>query len=358
METEYENKTILITVLNWGLGHATRCIPIIKKLHNHNFTTIIASDGQALLLLKKEFPYILCLQLPTTAVEYPKKGKYFKLKLVQNLPKIAFSIYEENKIISKWVKKYELAGILSDNRMGCYSTKIPSVYLTHQVSVLTGNTTWISTRLHQYFIKKFSACWVPDVAIEPNLSGILSHSAPTDDLKLVYIGPVSRLHPIKTEKKYDLMILLSGPEPQRGLLEQHLIKELNTYIGKVVFVKGTIEKTQTEEHLGNITYYNFMKTRQLEQFMQESEIVLCRSGYTTIMDLVKLNKKAFFIPTPGQYEQIYLAEKFEKEGLVPYSNQENFKIDDLKRVKDYSGLSNRNDETNWTDILKIFDKKQ
>ncbi|MCG9792217.1 glycosyltransferase [Flavobacterium algicola] len=353
-DIENENKTILITVLNWGLGHATRCIPIIKLLHYYNFTPIIASDGQALQLLQKEFPYVHCLELPSTTIRYPKNPNHFKRNLIKNLPKIALTIRDEQKLVDKWINKYEIIGIISDNRMGCYSTKVPSVYLTHQVNVLTGTTTWLSTIMHQYFIKKFTSCWVPDHNSSPNLGGVLSHLSKKNNLNLVYIGTHSRLHLLKTEIKYDLMVLLSGPEPQRELLEKHLIDELQKYHGNVIFVKGVVENLQKKEQIGQITFFNFMKTRQLEQLMQESELILCRSGYTTIMDLAKLNKKAFFIPTPGQYEQIYLAEKFNKEGLAPYSSQENFTISKLDEVKNYKGLSQSNENVDWEAVLKIF----
>lgn len=355
MELENESRTILVTVLNWGLGHATRCIPLIKMLHYYNFTPIIASDGPALELLKKEFPYILCLQLPANTIEYPKNGNHFKRKLLQSLPQMALNIREEKKIVDRWIAKYEVIGIISDNRMGCYSTKVPTVYITHQLNVLTGNTTWWSSKLHQYFIKKFNVCWIPDHSKEPNLAGVLSHTDLHSDIKLEYIGPISRFHIQEAEHKYDLMVLLSGPEPQRELLEMHLVAELSKYEGKVVFVKGIIEAVQKKEEVENITFYNFMKARQLEQCIQESAIILCRSGYTTIMDLERLNKKAFLIPTPGQFEQIYLAEKFETEKIAPFATQDNFKIEDLHKVASYKGFKHQHNEVDWINLLKIFD---
>lgn len=355
MKTESKNKTILITVLNWGLGHASRCIPIIKTIQSFDFTPIIASDGQALQFLKKEFPHLLCLELPCSNIKYPRNGKYFRANLILKLPKIAMTNWKEKKIISGWIKEYSLDGIISDNRMGCYSNKIPSVYMTHQINLLTGNTTWISTLLHQYFIRKFSECWVPDLPTEPNLAGKLSHIWKKNNLKLIYIGPISRLQSSKTKKKYDLMIILSGPEPQRTLLEIQLIKELQNYNGHVLFVKGIVENIQRKDMQGNITYYNFIKTEQMNQLMQESELVLCRSGYSTIMDLAKLNKKAFLIPTPGQYEQLYLAEKLQHEGLAPYSQQKDFKLENLNRALEFKGFSNLIYDVEWRKILTIFD---
>jgi uncharacterized protein (TIGR00661 family) len=353
MNLNSENKTILITPLNWGLGHATRCIPIIKALQENNFTPIIASDGIALELLRKEFPYLKTLELPSYQIEYAKNGKNFKWKLIKSLPKMIEAIREEKKIVNKWIKKYQIDGIISDNRLGVFSRKIPSVFITHQLNVMTGNTTWFTSKVHQHIIKKYKACWVPDVNAQLNLTGKLGHLE-NKSLTLRYIGPLSRMHKMALPIQYNLMIILSGPEPQRGLLEAHLTEEVKRFDGKVVFIKGIIEVEQKKEQVGNVTYYNFMKTRQLEQTFNESEKVLCRSGYTTIMDLVKLNKKAFFIPTPGQYEQIYLAEKLQNEGLVPYATQENFRIENLLQTDQFKGLPQLDNTINWEELFKVF----
>ena len=347
------NKTILIAPLNWGLGHATRCMPIIKALQENNFIPIIASDGIALELLKKEFPYIKTLELPSYQIEYPKNEKYFKWKMIQNLPKILSAIRSEKKLITKWIDQYEIDGVISDNRLGCYSKKVPSIYITHQINVITGNTTWITSKLHQNTIKKYTECWIPDVAKSPNLTSELSHLNKSN-LNLKYIGPLSRMTKKELVIKHDLMVILSGPEPQRSLLEEKLKIELKRYKAEVLFIKGIIEKEQTKEKIKNITYYNFMNSRQLEQAFNESDIVLCRSGYTTIMDLAKLSKRAFFIPTPGQYEQIYLAEKLKNDGVAPYAKQDEFKIENLFELNKYSGLQTINNKIDWEKLFEIF----
>nr|WP_315172629.1 glycosyltransferase [uncultured Flavobacterium sp.] len=356
MNLNSNNKTILIAPLNWGLGHATRCIPIIKALQENNFIPIIASDGIALALLRKEFPYIQTLELPSYQIEYAKNGKNFKWKLLKNLPKMMEAIWEEKRLVKKWVKKYAIEGIISDNRLGVFSPKVPSVFITHQLNVMTGNTTWITSILHQKIIKKYTECWVPDIENAPNLTGKLGHLK-TNTLDLKYIGPLSRLHKKEVPQKYDLMVILSGPEPQRGILEEILKREVLRFDGKVVFIKGIVEKEQKKEEIENITYYNFMNTRQIEQTFNESEIVLSRSGYTTIMDLAILQKKAFFIPTPGQYEQEYLAKKLKNNNLVPYVEQDNFRIEALAEIKNYQGLPIVNTAFDWADLLKVFDDK-
>lgn len=355
MDLNSYSKTILIAPLNWGLGHATRCIPIIKALQENNYIPIIASDGIALELLRKEFPYIQFLELPSYQIEYAKNGKNFKWKLFKSCPKIIQAIYNEKKLVKEWIKKYEIDGIISDNRLGVFSKKIPSVFMTHQLNVMTGNTTWLTSKIHQNIIKKYTTCWVPDIAATPNLTGELGHLENTS-LNIQYIGPLSRLHKKQTEIKYDLMIILSGPEPQRGILEEKLKIEILRYPGKIIFIKGVVEKNQIKEQIENVTYYNFMNTRQLEQAFNESDKVLCRSGYTTVMDLAKLDKKAFFIPTPGQYEQEYLAKKYKEEGLVPYAEQDNFKIENLLEIEHHKGLPQIDAVLNWESLFQVFEK--
>ena len=349
-------KNILVAPLNWGLGHATRCIPIIQELEKNGFTPILASDGVALLLLQKEFPHLQCLKLPSYKIEYVENGANFKWKLLKNSPKIIQAILSEKKIVKKYVAKYTLDGIISDNRLGVYNKKVPSVIITHQLTVLSGRTTWISSKLHQFFIKKFEECWVPDLEKLPNLTGKLGHLK-KNSLNLRYLGPLSRLEKKELPIKYDLMVILSGPEPQRTYLEKKLKQELRLFAGKVIFIKGVVEAEQKKEQDGNITYYNFMTSTEIETAYNESEIVLCRSGYTTIMDLVKLEKKAFFIPTPGQFEQEYLAKKMERNGFVPYAKQDNFKIEDLEDVKLYQGLPQLKKEIDWKQLFILFKGK-
>lgn len=351
-----QTKNILVAPLNWGLGHATRCIPIIQELEKNGFNPIIASDGVALALLIKEFPNLTTIELPSYNIEYAKKGENFKWKLIKNSPKTIYAILQEKQQIKKIVKEHQLAGIISDNRLGVHSKKVPSVFITHQLTVLSGKTTWISSKLHQHFISKFTECWIPDVNEIPNLTGKLGHLKSTK-LKLTYIGILSRLQKKELPIKYQLMVILSGPEPQRTFLEEKLITELEHYKDNVVFIKGKVESEQKTEQIKNITFYNFMQTEQLEQTFNESEIVLCRSGYTTVMDLAKLEKKAFFIPTPGQFEQEYLAKKYKKEGLVPSSRQEKFKLDGLLLVQLYKGLPNIKQDVNWKQLFHLFESE-
>lgn len=347
---------ILVAPLNWGLGHSTRCIPIINALIEEGFNPILASDGIALEMLRKEFPNLTTLALPSYQIEYAKNGNHFKWKMLKNTPKMINAIIKEKKIVKHWVKEYDLAGIISDNRLGVFSKKIPCVFVTHQLNVLTGNTTWITSKLHQFIIKKYNECWVPDYEKSPNLTGKLGHLN-IKKFNIKYIGPLSRLNIKNVEIEYDLMVLLSGPEPQRGMLEILLKKEILNFKGKVVFINGVIEKEQKVEQIENITFYNFMNSTELEMTFNKSEKVLCRSGYTTIMDIAKLGKKAFFIPTPGQYEQEYLAKKLKKEGLFPYMKQEKFRIENLLEIDVYAGLKTIENQVDWSQLFCFFKRK-
>ncbi|MFZ4106690.1 glycosyltransferase [Flavobacterium sp.] len=356
MTTNNLPTNILVAPLNWGLGHAARCIIIIKELEKNGFNPIIASDGPSLLLLKKEFPHLTSLELPSYCIEYPKNSRYFIWKLLFNSPKIAKAVRLEKKLVSKWVKEYSIGGIISDNRFGIYNESVPSVYITHQLKVLSGNTTWFSSKIHTYYIRKFNECWVPDVIGKINLSGELGHLNKTD-LTIKYIGVLSRMNKKIVPIKYNLMVLLSGPEPQRTFLEEKLTEKLQNYKDKVVFIKGKIEAKQKIEQIGNVTFYNYMQTEQLEATFNESEMVLCRSGYTTIMDLTKLEKKAYFIPTPGQFEQEYLASKCKFEGYIPSIKQSRFKLEHLSRMHLFNGLPKINSKTNWTELFDLFQSK-
>lgn len=349
-------RRILVASLNWGLGHATRCIPVIKALMENNFEPVLASDGAALQLLRVEFPQLTVLELPSYGIRYPAKGSNFKIAMLLQAPNIAKAIRSEKKRVAEWISAYGIKGIISDNRPGVNSKKVPSIFLTHQINVLSGKTSWLSSAMQRLIIKKFNCCWIPDVENSTNLSGKLGH--PKKMLRKVeYIGNLSRLEPVKTEEKYDLLILLSGPEPQRTILERLLDDQIEMYDGNVLFIKGLVEQSQLAEQRGNVTYYNFMDSEQLSRAMSESKLVLCRSGYSTLMDVSHLGKKAFFIPTPGQFEQEYLAKRCKRKGFAPYSKQERFTIAKLAKAELYPGLPILEEETDWPHLFRHFESE-
>jgi uncharacterized protein (TIGR00661 family) len=307
----------------------------------------------ALELLKKEFPKLKAIELPSYNISYAKKANSFKLKLIKDSPYLLKTILKEKKVVKNLVEVEHLSGIISDNRFGVRHPDIPSVFITHQLRVLSGNTTWLSSKLHQNIISKFNECWVPDHRDTPNLSGDLGH--PERFMASVkYLGPLTRFRKLEVKTTYKLLVLLSGPEPQRSFLQEKLLEELKHYKGQILFIKGKVEAKQQREVIGNMEIYNFMTSNELEMAINKSDLILSRSGYTTIMDLAKLEKKAFFIPTPGQFEQEYLAKKLNAEGIAPYCNQDEFNFKMLSKTENYSGFKSQDDEPNYETLLRLF----
>ncbi len=348
-----KQKTILVAPLNWGLGHATRCIPIINALLHNGFKVLLASDGRALQLLTKEFPELPSRELPGYNIVYPKNKRLFKLQLLLQSPSIIKAAAAEKKLVQQWVAQGEIDGIISDNRLGVIHPDVHSVFITHQLQVLSGTTTVFSSRLHKQVINKFNACWIPDWKNNPNLAGKLAHPTKRNK-KFNYLGPLSRLNIQPLEKKYDYLVLLSGPEPQRGILEQKLLAAFKTSDYKVLFVLGKTESQQKTITKDNLTIITYLTSKELEVAINQSEFVISRSGYTTIMDLVKLNKKALFIPTPGQYEQQYLAKRLAELGAFPYVSQARFSLQDLQKIPVYKGIQIPQEEFDFKPLFAHF----
>lgn len=351
-----QQSTILVAPLNWGLGHATRCVPIIEQLLQNNFGVIIAGDGPSLTLLRHEFPELPSVRLPSYTIAYPKSGKNLKRKLLFAAPKILRSIYAEHKALQRLIQSHSIDGVISDNRWGLYTTAVPTVFITHQLRVLSGPTTGISTWIQQYFIKKFDRCWVPDTSGSQALSGILS-STEKPDTRVDYIGTLSRFNPKDLPQKWKAMILLSGPEPQRSILEDKLKTAFKKFNGQVLMVRGVVEQEQLMQIEKNITICNFLTSQQLNRAICESAFVVARSGYTTIMDLAVLGKKAYFIPTPGQPEQEYLATYLKQKRIAPFSEQETFQIKDLARLALYTGFTHTRTNKDLFEFFGLFEGK-
>ncbi|MCK5815834.1 MAG: glycosyltransferase [Flavobacteriaceae bacterium] len=344
-------KNVLVAPLNWGIGHATRCIPIIKELIEKGFNPIIGSDGIALDFLRKEFPKLKFVELPSYNIKYPKNGRWLKWKLLFQSFSIRKAITAEQELVESLVLSENLIGIISDNRMGVRSDKVPSVYITHQIKVYSGFTTYLTSKIHQYFINKFDECWVPDIEDGDRLSGKLSENKLK--IKTKYLGISSRFQKNSIPIKYDLLVLLSGIEPLRTQLENKLISELKKYKGTVLFVRGVISEKQEKSNNGQLTFINFLLSKALETAINESKLVLCRSGYSTILDLAILNKKCFFIPTNGQNEQEYLAKHLKKLNIAPFSSEEKFTIEMLSQVENYRGFV-QEASVSQNDLFNLF----
>ncbi len=347
---------ILVAPLNCGLGHATRCIPIIRKLLKKGFKVVIASDSGSLTLLQQEFPELTTETLPAYNISYTKNARWFKWRLMTQIPNIVKVMRAEAKVTEVLVKKHGITGIISDNRFGVRHPGIPSVFITHQIQVLSGWSTPITSWLHQRIIKRFDQCWVPDYEGQDALSGALSHD-PKFKFPTAYFGPISRMKNQKLNPLIDLLILLSGPEPQRSILENIMREKFKNYKKKVVMFCGLVQERKTEEIIDGIQIFNFLTSAELEKLINQSKLVISRSGYTTVMDLAKTRTPAFFIPTPGQYEQEYLAQRLSQNLIAPYCVQSKFDPIFLKKIDSYEGWPDGAQKEKIDTLFGIFQSK-
>jgi len=319
--------TVLASMLDWGLGHTTRSIPILKEFVNQLFTLIVAGTQSQISLLKKEIPQANYVFLEGYKIRY-SSGKFsFFLKILGQMPKILFRIFQENNWVKAFINQHPVDIIYSDNRPGFRNKRIYSLYLSHQLTIKTGNTllSKVATAIHRFFINRFNECWIPDDQ-NNRIAGKLSEY-PKSDIKVNYIGLLSRFYKIDMGKKYNLCVILSGPEPQRTILEKIIINQLKSTAYKTLILRGLpSENTINTNITPNIISFNHLSTNDLNKIISESEIVICRSGYSSIMDLISMGSKAILIPTPGQGEQEYLAKYLSEKKYFISANQDNFSL--------------------------------
>lgn len=346
-------KRILIAPLNWGLGHATRCIPVVRLLLQRGHAVSIASDGDSLELLRREFPALDFFELPSYNIRYSRNIPAW-LYTLWRTPKFLKSIKREQDAVKKLTKHHQVDLIIADNRYGCRLKNISSVFISHQLNlVMPPGTKWmggIINFLHRQLIQKFNVVWVPDDE-NSALSGELSKS----NLKAEFIGIQSRFN--KSEEvqvQNRLAVILSGPEPQRTLLEKNLLPQVIMLNQPAVFVRGMLHEKMGESEVNGVKIFNYLNSGELQKVMEQSEIVVARSGYSTLMDLAALQKKAILIPTPGQPEQEYLAAKFKTERIAYSADQEIVDLEDaLELSAEYSGFHK---DISQMLLIKAFEK--
>ena len=315
-------KKVLVCPLNWGLGHATRCVPVIRDELAAGNEVVIAADGYPLQFLRQEFPALRILELPSYPIRY-SKGKSQVFAMLRFLPTLLKGIYRENRWLNNLLKKEHFDVIISDNRFGLWNRDIHSIYITHQVMVkMPKGLKWlepIGYILHKYIINKYNECLIPDFAEDGGLSGDLSHKYALP-ANAKFIGTLSRFNDCKltaADASYQVVAVLSGVEPQRTLFEKELIAVCKNSDKKTLIVQGKPgSEPFRKEITGNLTVVPYMNTSELAAVLMGCEEIISRSGYTTIMDLNALNclNKARLIPTPGQTEQEYLAGYLQSKG--------------------------------------------
>jgi hypothetical protein len=334
---------VLVAPLDWGLGHATRCIPIINEFLSNRCTVILAADGAQKALLEEEFPTLSFVQIPGYGIKYGKNRAFTLVRLIMSIPKILIRIKQENVWLRGFASRERPDVIISDNRYGLYLPGIVSVFITHQLSIRTSFgavADRLLQRINYRAIRRFRLCWVPDVAGEEiSLAGKLSHPGKMPPVPIRYIGWLSRfgtgVGPAASgagaagaggSGSVDLLVLLSGPEPQRTLLEKMILGQAAGCGCQIVLVRGLPGGGTAVEAPPGVLVYDHLAAREMESLIRRSGVVLARSGYSTVMDLARLGKKAIFIPTPGQTEQEYLGAYLAGKGLAVCMGQDRFSL--------------------------------
>ena len=262
-------KRILVAPLDWGIGHATRCIPIIKELINQNFEVIIAADERPMHLLSNEFPKLEIIRFSGYNIKYPTYLP-MSISILLKIPKF-FEYQKRNTLLNQIIRDYKIDGVISDNRFGLYTKKVPCVFITHQLQIQSPYFSNEIRELNYKYINRFDVCWVIDDK-KNNLAGELSKPEKLPK-NTIYIGNQSRFEYQKTEKKYDFLAIVSGPEPQRTILEKGLIKALKDRNEKALIVLGKPEFDNTKE-IGNLTIKSHLNAEDLNKIILSSELII------------------------------------------------------------------------------------
>jgi uncharacterized protein (TIGR00661 family) len=325
-----EKPVVLLSPLDWGLGHTTRCIPIINELLHQGCNVIIACNSTQKVLLSREFPQLNYVNLSGYNLKYGKKRWGTIVRIILQTPKILIKINNEKTWLNIFLKSQTVDLIISDNRFGLYAPNIPSVFITHQLHIKTGLgklADKLIQQLNYKRIKKFSTCWVPDQQGTNSLAGKLSNPKKLPAIPVEYIGGLSRFNTCKQKANtIDILIILSGPEPQRSIFEELILSALKSLPEKTVLVRGLPKESGEAIVENNCTIYNHAPAGLLNELICNAELVISRSGYTTVMDLMKLGKKSILVPTPGQAEQEYLATYLHQQQLAYTVLQSQFSL--------------------------------
>lgn len=323
-------KNILISPLDWGLGHTTRCIPIIRYIQRMGHKVLFAGNESQRAFIEDSIADITSIHMNGYNISYSRWNQLAQAGLLRQLPGIYKTIRAEHAQLSDICKNYAIHGIISDNRYGLYHKDIPSAIITHQPGLISGMGRIIDRliqKVHYKQLEHFGEVWIPDAPGELNLGGRLSHTKVLP-ANTHYVGLLSRIEP-QTDNKSQanhLLVLLSGPEPQRTNLARILWQQVTSCDMDVTFVEGSLQADTPAFIPSHVIYYKRITDKQLLPLLENCSIVLCRSGYSTLMDIATRRKKAILIPTPGQTEQEYLAKLLQDKGIYCCQKQTGFNL--------------------------------
>ncbi len=330
-EKKGEKPRILVAPLDWGLGHAARCIPLIQTLVDRNCEVWLAGEGAQQHLLQEAFPELPFLQLPGYRIRYAKTAGGLAWKMIRQYPRLLRAIRKEREWLQEKMSTHAFDAVISDNRYGLCHPDATCVFITHQLLIKSWLGRWTESLMQKKnyrYISLFSACWVPDEESQANLAGELSHPGKKPQVPVKYIGWLSRCKKLDLpEKKGHILVVLSGPEPQRSLLEEKVIQGISHYAGTATVARGLPGSAGLIPSTNMIRFVNHLPARELNEEMQQAEWVISRSGYSTIMDLVSVGKRSVLVPTPGQTEQEYLAVYLAGKGIAATLSQKDFTLE-------------------------------
>lgn len=298
------DQRILIAALDWGMGHTTRCVAVIKQLMAQNNMVFFAGNEQQTRFMRREFDGLKTLDLEGYGVQLDARKSTYWQMFVQ-LGKIKRTIKREQLFVANTVQELKIDVVISDNRYGFFSTVVPSVFICHQLRLKLPFMAGLVNRRLKGWIERFQCIWIPDRANNPLCGDLLLARF---KIPAHFIGLLCRFKPVSAERQYDLIGIVSGPEPERS----RFARQLETYL---------IRQKQSAAlvgHAGNvkgITYFLDPTTDELGALLAAGGLIVSRAGYTTIMEMTVLQKKAVLIPTPGQFEQQYLASTIQQGQL-------------------------------------------
>lgn len=348
---------VLVCPLDWGLGHATRCIPVIRYLMAKGAHVVVAADGPQLALLRSEFQDAEFITFPGYGIKYSKTIPA-ALKLIADIPGILFRIRQENRLLSEIISRHSIHMVISDNRYGLYNPGVFSVIITHQVKIIPPCFfSAFSGLLHKItgkMISRFDECWIPDFEGEHNLSGKLSHGHLLP-VNIKYAGILSRFespYTVVTPRKYEMIAIVSGPEPQRSIFEERLLAQLPVNEKHVLLIRGIPGNTDIKPLRKYVDVADHLPSGALENILRSSPLVISRAGYSTLMDLSRTGNKALLVPTPGQTEQEYLAGYMAEKGIFYAVQQKKLNLkEDIPRALQMSGIVFNNLPGQFTTLI-------
>jgi uncharacterized protein (TIGR00661 family) len=311
-------KRVLVAPLDWGLGHAARCIPVIRALRDRGATVVIAGTGAHALLIREEFPSLEFVPIVNYGMTYAGAPLLLALKFPFMVARVMRQAGREHRELGSLIDRHRIDLVISDQRFGCWSRRVKCVYITHQLCVKIPRGFGLLERLVARTLRsaaeRFDRVWIPDFPGDDNLTGDLTRKYPLPR-NHAFIGPLSRFGTISTDaasEPVDLLVMLSGPEPQRSMFERIALSQLRGLEGRAVVLLG--KPGASARQSGNIEIHPHLAPARIASLMRGARAIVCRAGYTTIMELVSLGRSAVLVPTPGQTEQEYLGARLAEKG--------------------------------------------